>query len=112
MQTCTVTKTVTSTVRQACCQRESCPRMTQRYSYRKTGTPEIHVDLHCHVTVTQKCPVKHTARTCYKDTGTINHALSQSYIIPEMRDPESVTGSHTDTPQTHMHYCKGRHILM
>lgn len=68
---------LTSTVRQACCQ--LCPGMTptETLLQKDRHSREIHMDLLCHVTMTQKCLVRHTTRTCHKDNGTIRHAPSE-----------------------------------
>lgn len=101
MQTCTVTKTVTSTVRQAFCQKIM--SQNARDSYRKIGIPEIHIDLHFHVTVTQKYPDTHTPPELVTKTLVLSdmHCHRKNYTVPEMRDPVCQRKPHRNSRDTH-----------
>ena len=74
---------------------------TQIQCYRKTGTPEIHTDLHCHVTMTQKCPV--TQPELVTDTGTIRHALSEKALYCPRNETQNLSQEATQTLQKHTH---------
>lgn len=80
---------------------ESSSRMTlERCTVTERHSREIHIDLH--VTRTQICPARHTARTCDEDTGTIRHAVSQKRLVLfQKRETQSLTQEHTQTLQRH-----------
>lgn len=91
-------------------ERDSCPRITHRYTDTEGQALQRFTDLHHHVTITQKCPV--TQPELVIDTGTIRHALSEKALYCPRNETQNLSQEATQTPQRHTHCCKGRHTLM
>ena len=72
---------------------------------------QIHIHLHCHVTRTQKCPIRHTTKTCHRYLYHQTCSVTERLVLFQKWDPESVTGRHRHSrhtctaPKTYIYLC-------